>query len=224
VETDIEGYYTLFQNSDNVGPAVEISVEGQIYTEQGYVARQPKISAVIQDAGGVNMTPEGYWVRVDGDTTELGEVTTNSLENGQVLNLSYRPNQPFPVGTHTLSVYAEDLSGNPGSKTIQFKVMGDFRLDFLGNYPNPFKDKTHFTYRLTEQTTAPVEVKIYTVSGRLIRTLQSLNPEEINYGEIYWDGRDQDGHLIANGVYFYKFTARRGGDEIERIMTLAKLR
>jgi flagellar hook assembly protein FlgD len=111
-----------------------------------------------------------------------------------------------------------------GTASIVFQVAGQFRLEFIGNYPNPVKDKTYFAYSLTEQTTEPVQVRIYTVSGRLVRTLYSYSADEINYGEIYWDGRTEDGAMIANGVYFYKFIARRGGEKIERTMKLAILR
>ncbi len=218
------GYYTLLQNGDETGPAVEISVEGQIYTEGGYVPSRPKISAIVQDPGGVNFEPGSLLIKVDGDSTAAGEVTVTSAADGQVMTLSYRPNNPFDVGSHVFSIRAEDMFGNADSSSINFEVFGDFRLDFVGNYPNPFKNKTYFAYRLTEQTTRPVEIRIYTVSGRLIRTLHSDSAEEINYGEIYWDGRDKDGELIANGVYFYKLIAHRGGDKIETTMKLAKLR
>lgn len=219
----MEGAYTLLQNGDKQGPNVEISVEGQIYTPGGYVPRQPKISALIQDPGGVNATPGSYWISVD-DTVAVDSnlISVNVENSGQVLTLSFNPT--FNVGPHTVFVFAKDLSGNAGSASIQFQVVGQFRLDFVGNYPNPFKNNTYFAYRLTEQTTEPVRIQIFTVSGRLIRTLHSDSAEEINYGEIYWDGRDADGANIANGVYFYKLTARRGDTKVERTMKLAKLR
>ena len=218
-----EGFYTLLQNGDKQGPTVEISVEGQIYTPGGYVPSHPKISALIQDPGGVSTIPGTYWISVD-DTVAVDSnlISVNVDESGQILTLSFNPT--FDVGSHSVFIFAQDLAGNAGSASIQFQVMGQFRLDFVGNYPNPFKNKTYFVYRLTEQTTEPVTIQIYTVSGRLIRTLYSDSAEEINYGEIYWDGRDVDGANIANGVYFYKLKAHRGDQEIERTMKLAKLR
>jgi hypothetical protein len=220
--TNSPGVFTLLQNGDHQGPKIEISVEGQIYTDGGYVSTQPKISAVVQDPGGVNTASGTYWLSIDGVTEDTSRIALHVEGSGQVMTLSVNPT--FAVGSHTLSVVAQDLSGNIGTTTINFQVTGQFRLDFLGNYPNPLKDKTYFAYRLTEQTTEPVQIRIYTVSGRLIRTLYSSSGEEINYGEIYWDGRDEDGANIANGVYFYKFKARRGDTIIERTMKLAKLR
>lgn len=215
------GIYAVMQNSDHQGPTIEITVEGQIYTPGGYVPGQPKLSAIVQDIGGVNASPGTFWISLDNTTVDSSLVAVTAEGSGQALTLSVNPS--FAVGDHTMSVAAQDLFGNVGTAAINFQVAGEFHLDFIGNYPNPFKDQTYFAYRLSEQTTEPVQIRIYTVSGRLIRILYSASAQEINYGEIYWDGRDEDGALIANGVYFYKFIARRGDQEIEKTMKLAKL-
>ncbi|MCX6640982.1 MAG: C25 family cysteine peptidase [bacterium] len=222
VSTHSTGLFTILQNGDHQGPKIELSVEGQIYTEGGYVPMQPKISALVQDVGGVNVKTSTYWISVDGVAVDTNLVSVGIENSGQVFNLSINPT--FATGNHTVSVVAHDLAGNTGSASIQFTVVGQFKLDFIGNYPNPFNDKTYFSYRLTEQTTEPVRIRIYTVSGRLIRTLYSNSAQEINYGEIYWDGLDEDGSTIANGVYFYKIMARRGDTKIEKTMKMAKLR
>jgi hypothetical protein len=222
VRSRLAGSYTLLENGDRRGPEVEITVEGQIYTEGGYVPRQPKISAMIQDPGGLSAAAGNWWLAVDGQAVDTSRVAVCLDAGGQVLTLSLNPT--FAVGPHTFRVHARDLAGNAASDSIAFQVAGEFSLNFVGNYPNPMKDQTYFAYSLTEQTTDPVEIRIYTVSGRLIRVLRSNSAEEINYGEIYWDGRDEDGMLIANGVYFYKLLARRDDQTIERTMKLAKLR
>ena len=85
------------------------------------------------------------------------------------------------------------------------------------NYPNPFSRFTEFTYELT--VPAEVEIKIFTLSGRLIRSLKGTGSAGFNSG-IVWDGRDQDGDRIANGVYIYKIVAQTrfnsGGKEISQ--------
>ena len=86
----------------------------------------------------------------------------------------------------------------------------------LGNYPNPFKQETRFAYLFT----APVEemsLKVFTASGRLIRAIQppdildDPNPLSADYHEVFWDGLDQEGYEVANGVYFYQLSAKSGG-------------
>ena len=49
---------------------------------------------------------------------------------------------------------------------------------------------------------AECKIKIYTVSGRLVKIINT--PVNIGYNQIHWDGRDTDGDALANGVYLYK--------------------
>lgn len=50
-----------------------------------------------------------------------------------------------------------------------------------------------------------MKIRIYTVAGRLIKQIEQ-NYVNDKFVKIYWDGRDQDGDVIANGTYFYKIT------------------
>ena len=52
-----------------------------------------------------------------------------------------------------------------------------------------------------------VEVKVYTLAGRLIQSLQTIASGEPMV-RVPWDGRDRDGDLLANGVYLYKLVVR----------------
>lgn len=72
------------------------------------------------------------------------------------------------------------------------------------NFPNPFKPETEVTnirYYLPEAAT--VTLKIYNVANELIRIL--IDGREKPAGEhldTFWDGRDQSGKMMPNGVYF----------------------
>jgi flagellar hook assembly protein FlgD len=75
------------------------------------------------------------------------------------------------------------------------------------NYPNPFSRSTYFTFEQNQRSNLDVEIKIYTVAGRLVQTLKRSNIVE-QFVRIPWDGRDRDGDAIANGVYLYKIIAK----------------
>jgi hypothetical protein len=79
----------------------------------------------------------------------------------------------------------------------------DFALD--QNYPNPFNPST--TIRFALPIRATVEMKIFDLLGREVRTL--IKGEQINPGthNIVWDGRNSAGHTVATGVYFYRIDA-----------------
>ncbi len=116
-------------------------------------------------------------------------------------------------GEHNLRIYLKDAYGRIQTAPIidkYFRVTLDMELRRVYNYPNPFKNETHFTFELT-QVPDEVHIKIYTVAGRLIKEIR-LNSTQLttNFNKVYWDGRDEDGNLIGNGVYLYKVVAKKG--------------
>jgi hypothetical protein len=71
--------------------------------------------------------------------------------------------------------------------------------------PNPFRDATRFEYALARP--GPVSLVLFGVDGRRIRTLVSGEREAGVY-HAAWDGRDDDGRVVAAGTYFARLTAR----------------
>ena len=77
-------------------------------------------------------------------------------------------------------------------------------LRLFQNRPNPFTPVTKIGFELAQA--GRVELGIYSVDGRLIRTL--VNEERLaGSHEVTWDGRDAAGQKAAGGVYFYQLTA-----------------
>lgn len=68
----------------------------------------------------------------------------------------------------------------------------------LSVYPNPFNPQTNIRYLV--QKSGPVEISIYDIRGRRIRTLLSANLGVGNYVEK-WDGTKQSGQAVSSGVY-----------------------
>jgi hypothetical protein len=73
-------------------------------------------------------------------------------------------------------------------------------------YPNPWRVDKHAGHGVTfDQMTTEVTVRIFTVSGRCVRT---LGP---GTGEIAWDLRTGTGEMVASGLYLYLLTDNQGG-------------
>jgi hypothetical protein len=124
----------------------------------------------------------------------------------------------FPFGTHTITIQASDNLNNRTKLTVPIEVVGDlgeFEVVKTENFPNPFSDQTLIEYKLT-QDADDVTVGIYTVNGRLIREFRNA-PSGVSNEGIVWDGRDHDGDLVANGLYFLKVVATSDGTESESI-------
>ncbi len=90
-------------------------------------------------------------------------------------------------------------------------------VEVLGNHPNPFNPATTISYRLN----APgrTSLRIYDLSGRLIRNL--LNGQELSAGvhESTWQGKNDAGQAVPSGVYLYRLEAGNHGQS-RRLMLL----
>jgi hypothetical protein len=77
------------------------------------------------------------------------------------------------------------------------------------NYPNPFNPETWIPFQLSQAS--EVIIKIYEVSGKLVRTLEIGHKNAGIYRSkgraAYWDGKDDAGEKVASGVYFYHLQA-----------------
>ncbi|MCK4575044.1 T9SS type A sorting domain-containing protein, partial [candidate division WOR-3 bacterium] len=79
------------------------------------------------------------------------------------------------------------------------------------NYPNPFKSITEIRYNLARESV--VELSVFNILGEKMKTLVKENQHPGCY-TIHWDGCDQRGNKMANGVYFYQL--RVGNHAIRR--------
>jgi hypothetical protein len=205
---------SFFISRDSTKPFFSITVDGKEIVNGDIVSAKPEIIITLKDDSPLPL-----------DTTLFTIIYNNvplSLQRNDV-EYSYVPypnseakirwTPSLPDGRHTLEVLAKDASGNffdtTSSRTV-FYVYNQPDLLNVYNYPNPFENDTYFTFEL-RGTVVPdeFEIKIYTVAGRLIKEISVL-PSTMNIGfnRIYWDGRDEDGDEIANGVYFYKILSR----------------
>jgi hypothetical protein len=71
--------------------------------------------------------------------------------------------------------------------------------------PNPFNPGTSLKFNLLQP--ARVDLEIYDVGGRLVRTLLSGRPMGRGPGQVSWDGRDDRGRAVAAGIYLGRLTA-----------------
>ena len=174
---------------------------------------------------------DNFTVTIDGvelDLDSIGFTFTPSTRE-QPATLRFQPS--LAEGIHYFGFNAEDAKRTPvydniEDSEVRLRVSAQHRIDELYNYPNPFTDGTMFTFLLTGlEPPQEMEIKVYTVAGRLIRKL-SYPPSamRIGYNALKWDGRDEDGDELANGVYFYKVIARFADETSETIGRMAVLR
>lgn len=102
---------------------------------------------------------------------------------------------------------------NPDDGTSNPGVVSGLPFALGQNSPNPFRPST--TVRFTLPEARPVELAIFDVAGRRIRSLVS-GPLGPGTHTVVWDGTSDHGERVASGVFFYRLTA--GPDRAQRKM------
>jgi hypothetical protein len=131
-----------------------------------------------------------------------------------------------PYGVDLYTVVLGVNGGVPQEHTFRVTTGGnDLQLLNVFNFPNPFQEErgTAFSFFLAAGGPVDVMIRVFTVSGKLIyeRVERGLAP---GYHQLPWDGRDNEGDQIANGVYLYKVVATNGTKSQTYLGRLVKLR
>ncbi|MEY8847396.1 type IX secretion system sortase PorU [Psychroserpens sp. XS_ASV72] len=223
---------------DNAGPLINLFMNDENFVSGGITNEQPSLLAKLQDDNGIN-TASGIGHDIvailDGDETNpfiLNDYYTANVDDYQNGTVSY-PFRDLKPGLHTLSLKAWDVYNNSSTAEIQFVVHDkdqELIIDNVLNYPNPFIDYTEFWFNHNSSDVLDVSVQIFTVSGKLVRTLngQTNGGSKVTSSlskDIVWDGRDDFGEKIGKGVYIYKLKVRssRLNKEVEKIEKLVIL-
>ena len=205
------------------------------FVNGGITDETPQLLAELFDENGINTVGNGIGhdltVILDDNTSEpivLNDYYTAALDSYQSGEVNYR----FPSlekGKHKLTVKVWDVNNNSSEKSIDFIVQekAEMALDHVLNYPNPFTTKTQFYFEHNQVCSQlETQIQIFTVSGRLVRTLnQIVNTEGFRSQGIEWDGRDDFGDQLAKGVYVYNLRVNSpDGTNAEKIEKLVLLK
>ena len=128
-------------------------------------------------------------------------------------------------GEYELLVNGKDRSGNVAGQPdyrVLFNIVNKPMISNLLNYPNPFTTSTAFVFTVTgSDLPQNMRIQILTVTGKIVReiTREELGPIRIgrNVTEYKWDGTDQFGQKLANGVYLYRFISTLNGKPMEKL-------
>ncbi len=230
--------------NDNLGPEIELFMNDTTFVSGGLVSASPEVIVRLFDQSGVNTVGAGVGhemlLVLDGDESAAQDISggfvsdKNSYQRGE----ARWPLGAISPGPHSLTVRAWDVLNNSSSAEVSFIVSDDevLRITNVYNYPNPMNRETRFIFDHNQPsgTPATVQIRIYTLNGRPIRTIDTEEtlPEGVLTGgslQIPWDGRDEDFDRLATGIYLYKLRVEveqpDGSVEVsERIEKLAIIR
>ncbi|PWN70659.1 hypothetical protein C1631_011935 [Chryseobacterium phosphatilyticum] len=225
--------------NDNQPPKVKLYMNNTNFADGGITNQNPTLLACLTDDTGINSTGSGVGhditTYLDGqiiNTVVLNDFYAPGEGNGclnpsladyQKGNVTY-PFRNLAIGQHQLTFKVWDINNNSSTATLNFEVKdeADQRLTINRplNWPNPFTNKTYIQFEHNCDDILDVNVQIYTITGRLVKTLsQPVVAEPFLQGfrtprqAIEWDGRDDFGATVAKGTYIFKIFAKSQNQE-----------
>ena len=220
---------------DTVQPVMNITYDGIAIKNGDYIQANPKIKLEFLDDSRmiINDTTNIKIYNYENNRYNYVPYYINGVKN-PIIDISFPDNSFLQAtvyytpsllpGDHKFRYVALDNSGNFADSILNVVLVDSkLRINDIANYPNPMQTQTNFMFMLSGQSNpASCIVKIYTVAGRLIKEINAN--ANIGYNSISWDGKDNDGDYIANGVYLYKFVIQGDSQTETATQKLAVLR
>lgn len=204
------------RSNDGAGPQIEIYFDDTSFRNAYLVTPNSKLIVKLSDETGLNTTGTGVGHNLEGilnddknNPLNLTNYFTGDLDaNGKSGEINYQFSN-LEQGEYKIQVKAWDVFNNFADETTFFSVVSgdELVISDIYNYPNPFSSNTTFTFQQNLNSPIDVRIKIYTVAGRMIKQIEQ-NAINEKYVTIDWDGRDEDGDILANGVYLYKIIVK----------------
>jgi hypothetical protein len=221
---------------DDINPVLDVAFDGVHILNGDIVSPQPLITVSLkdenqylirQDTVGINLflmacdTCSSIRLDFAGDNVQWFASADNNFR------IEYKPSEKLPDGTYTLLVEGTDVTGNRAGLEpykISFRVVNQAAITNFYPYPNPFSTSMRFVFTLTgSDVPDEMRIQIMTITGKVVRTIHKDELGAIRIGdnisEFAWDGKDDFGDQLANGVYLYKVYIRDREQDFEKRQT-----
>jgi len=159
---------------------------------------------ITRNGSVLGTAPPNATVEIFSDSEDQGRIyeATVTADGSGNFNWSGTPTGPYITATAT------DANGNtsefsqPVSTTVEVdEPITQKHFMLLQNYPNPFNPITMICYQLSEYS--QISLVVYNVMGHKVRTLVDES-KEADFYTVLWDGRDDSGNVLSNGIYICK--------------------
>lgn len=220
----------FYVQRDNRNPLLDVTFDGLHIMDGDLISPKPEVIITLKDDNRFLAMRDTSTFRLtlelpDGSTQPIAQndqallffpADSINLDHKNQARLEWRPGF-IQDGTYRLLVNGRDASGNLSASldyAVSFEVITRSSLSHIFNYPNPFSTSTCFVYTMTgAETPASFKIQIMTVSGRVVREITTAEFGDLHAGthisNFCWDGKDEFGDQLANGVYLYRVVAKK---------------
>lgn len=223
-------------SKDNINPLLDVTFDGTHILNGDIISSKPHVLVTLKDENrylALNDTSNfKVFIKYPNQSSEKRIFFSNALQftPAQLPNnsckIEWRP-EFADDGKYKMIVQAVDRSSNVSGSTdynIQFEIINKQTVTEVLNYPNPFSTSTRFVFTLTGNEIPDVfTIQIMTITGKVVREITKTELGNLHVGrnitEYAWDGKDEFGDKLANGVYLYKVITRHNGAAVEKLQT-----
>ena len=167
---------------------------------------------------GLNFHNIRFWI----DNNESESIILNNLyiptsESSGYINFTL-PEEYISKMNHTINIEAWDILNNPNQQSYDVEFLNYNNLIYnVYNFPNPFSDKTFFTFGFSNTESIIAKIIVYTLNGKNIyNTTEYLEHNTNHFYKIEWDGKDNSGIKIPNGLYLYHLEIIKNNSSIHK--------
>ncbi|HEY0742859.1 MAG TPA: hypothetical protein VGD40_15420, partial [Chryseosolibacter sp.] len=246
-ENDFDNnFITLVQHvkvlPDTLAPLLEVTFDGRFIEQHEFVSPQSEIKVVVvdnnpflflQDTTGMQLylqTP-----CIDGACAfrpvyfSSAEITWSAETADSEFEVQFRPNLAAE-GTYVLRVVAADVSGNKSGGDpfeIAFNVAYENLVTIKEPYPNPFTDRAIFELEISgESVPSEIEMILFNTRGEIVRRFDHETFGQLHIGKnvFIWEGLNQKGIPVPNGIYIFKMLVRSDAGVTEKVGKLILIR
>ncbi|MGB3005753.1 MAG: FlgD immunoglobulin-like domain containing protein, partial [Chitinophagaceae bacterium] len=229
-------FRNIYVKPDSLNPLLDVTFDGVHILNRDIVSSKPDIVVKLKD--------EARWMILD-DTSLLtlhirypnGTLRRFYFNNdtlrfnpaGQAPNTDNTATINFKPyftqdGQYEMIITGKDKSDNEAG-SIEYRVVFDIinkpMISNMLNYPNPFTTSTAFVFTITgNEVPQNIKIEIMTVTGRIVREITKGELGALHIGrnitEFKWDGTDQYGQKLANGIYLYRVVTNLNGKMLDK--------
>ncbi|MCX7996004.1 MAG: T9SS type A sorting domain-containing protein, partial [candidate division WOR-3 bacterium] len=221
----IRVYGTAAPTTDNEGPAVTFYDGARKLNNGDWVDKNFTLTGRVADESGVNLLnskedARGFFLYVGEDNI----INRIDLRDNFIYNQNSYSEGEFKTEINlenpqeSITVYVSDNCFNQTIEKIVLNanIYERISIEKILIYPNPVKDYNGIWITFTLTQSARVTIKIYTIAGRVIKILPDIFCHA-GYNQKFWDGRDEYGDELSNGVYLIHIFAEGSTGTDKRI-------
>ncbi len=208
-------YGNAVPSTDQSGPEVVLYDGARKLNDGDWVDSKFMLTGVVTDESGVNLLnskedARGFFLYLGEDNVSNRVDLRNNFiyEKNSYSKGEFRTEINLENPQDSITIYVSDNVYNQTIKKILLRTDLNARLSIenLLVYPNPVRDNNGLWVTFTLSQSARVTIKIYTVAGRLVKVIPDIhcNP---GYNQRFWDGLDEFGNTLSNGVYLVHVSA-----------------